>query len=180
MADNIHIENDYQNIFVVDPNKVDLPNGQVSDRNIAQEELVMYANLECNLQARSKLIVGSGDKQLRTLGLGKINFLKPTGEDYLSTKWTELQSQSRKADEINGELLGITQISYKVTQPYTAEFTVNLEDVRGRALFESGNDSIYSAFFNLPYPVFYLTLKGWYGKAIRYQLLLTKFHGAFN
>ncbi|CAB4129602.1 hypothetical protein UFOVP117_39 [uncultured Caudovirales phage] len=180
MADNIHIENDYQNIFVVDPNKVDLPNGQVSDRNIAQEELVMYANLECNLQARSKLIVGTGDKQLRTLGLGKINFLKPTGEDYLSTKWTELQSQSRKANEINGELLGITQISYKVTQPYVAQFTVNLEDVRGRALFESGNDSIYSAFFNLPYPVFYLTLKGWYGKAIRYQLLLSKFHGAFN
>ena len=180
MAGNIHIENDYQNIFVVDPNKVDLPNGQVDNRYIAQEELVMYANLECNLQARSKLIVGSGDKQLRTLGLGKINFLKPTGEDFLSTKWTELQSQARKSDEINGELLGITQISYKVTQPYVAQFTVNLEDVRGRALFESGNDSIYSAFFNLPYPVFYLTLKGWYGKAIRYQLLLSKFHGAFN
>ena len=88
MADNIHIENDYQNIFVVNPNKVDLPNGQVGDRNIAQEELVMYANLECNLQPRSKLIVGGGDKQLRTLGLGKINFLKPTGEDYLTTKWT--------------------------------------------------------------------------------------------
>jgi hypothetical protein len=180
MADNIHIENDYQNIFVVDPNKVDLPNGQVGQRNVAQEELVMYANLECNLQPRSKLIVGSGDKQLRTLGLGKINFLKPTGEDYLTTKWTELQSQSRKADEINGELLGITQISYKVSQPYVAQFTVNLEDIRGRALFESGNDSIYSAFFNLPYPVFYLTLKGWYGKAIRYQLVLDKFHGAFN
>jgi hypothetical protein len=180
MAGNIHIENDYQNIFIVDPNKVDLPGGQVSDRNIAQEELVMYANLECNLQPRSKLIVGGGNKQLRTLGLGKINFLKPTGEDYLTTKWTELQSQSRKADEINGELLGITQISYKVTQPYVAQFTVNLEDVRGRALFESGNDSIYSAFFNLPYPVFYLTLKGWYGKAIRYQLVLDKFHGAFN
>jgi len=180
MAGNIHIENDYQNIFIVDPNKVDLPNGQVDNRYIAQEELVMYANLECNLQPRSKLIVGGGDKQLRTLGLGKINFLKPTGEDFLTTKWTELQSQARKADEINGELLGITQISYKVTQPYVAQFTINLEDVRGRALFESGNDSIYSAFFNLPYPVFYLTLKGWYGKAIRYQLVLDKFHGAFN
>ena len=180
MAGNIHIENDYQNIFVVDPNKVDLPGGQVDQRNIAQEELVMYANLECNLQPRSKLIVGSGDKQLRTLGLGKINFLKPTGEDFLTTKWTELQSQSRTADEVNGELLGITQISYKVSQPYVAQFTINLEDIRGRALFESGNDSIYSAFFNLPYPVFYLTLKGWYGKAIRYQLVLDKFHGAFN
>ena len=181
MADNIHIENDYQNIFVVDPNKVDLPDGQVGPRNIAQEELVMYANLECNLQPRSKLIVGSGNNtQLRTIGLGKINFLKPTGNDYLTTNWTELQSKDLTQLEINGELLGITQISYKANSTYVAEFTINLEDVRGRALFESGNDSIYSAFFNLPYPVFYLTLKGWYGKAIRYQLFLTKFHGAFN
>ena len=181
MADNIHIENDYQNIFVVNPNKVDLPNGQVGDRNIAQEELVMYANLECNLQPRSKLIVGgNSNSQLRTIGLGKINFLKPTGNDYLTTNWTEQQSKDLNQTEINGELLGITQISYKANQSYVAEFTINLEDVRGRALFESGNDSIYSAFFNLPYPVFYLTLKGWYGKAIRYQLFLTKFHGAFN
>ena len=183
MAGNIHIENDYQNIFIVDPNKVDLPNGQVDLRNIAQEELVMYANLECNLQPRSKLIVGGTDKQLRQIGLGNINFLKPSGTDFLTTNWTELQNQNntqKEQKEINSELLGITQISYKASQSYVAEFTINLEDIRGRALFESGNDSIYSAFFNLPYPVFYLTLKGWYGKAIRYQLFLDKFHGAFN
>ena len=102
MADNIHIENDYQNIFVVNPNKVDLPNGQVGDRNIAQEELVMYANLECNLQPRSKLIVGgNNNSQLRTIGLGKINFLKPTGNDYLTTNWTELQSKDLTQQEIN-------------------------------------------------------------------------------
>ena len=183
MAGNIHIENDYQNIFVVDPNKLDLPNGQVEQRNIAQEELVMYANLECNLQPRSKLIVGSTDRQLRQIGLGNINFLKPTGTDFLTTKWTELQNQNntkQQIKDISSELLGITQITYKVSQGYIAEFTINLEDSKGRALFESGNDSVYSAFFNLPYPIFYLTLKGWYGKAIRYQLYLDKFHGAFN
>ena len=101
MADNIHIENDYQNIFVVNPNKVDLPNGQVGDRNIAQEELVMYANLECNLQPRSKLIVGgNSNSQLRTIGLGKINFLKPTGNDYLTTNWTEQQSKDLNQTEL--------------------------------------------------------------------------------
>lgn len=179
MANNIHIENDYQNIFIVDPNKIDV-DGRVEERNIKQEELIMYANLECNLQPRSKLIVGSSDKDLRQIGLGKINFLKPTGSDFLDTKWTELQAQKITGSQLNAELLGITKIDYKVSQPFVASFTINLEDIRGRALFESGNDSVYSAFFNLPYPIFYLTLKGWYGKAIRYQLVLEKFHGAFN
>lgn len=179
MANNIHIENDYQNIFIVDPNKIDVDGG-VQERNIKQEELIMYANLECNLQPRSKLIVGSSDKDLRQIGLGKINFLKPTGSDFLDTKWTELQAQKITGSQLNSELLGITKIDYKVSQPFVASFTINLEDIRGRALFESGNDSVYSAFFNLPYPIFYLTLKGWYGKAIRYQLVLEKFHGAFN
>ena len=57
---------------------------------------------------------------------------------------------------------------------------MRLEDVQGRALFQLGNNSPYSAFFNLPYCPFYLTLKGFYGQAIRYQLNLTKFNARFN
>jgi hypothetical protein len=55
-----------------------------------------------------------------------------------------------------------------------------LEYVQGKALFQLGNNSPYSAFFNLPYPPFYLTLKGFYGQAVRYQLNLEKFHASFN
>jgi hypothetical protein len=52
--------------------------------------------------------------------------------------------------------------------------------VRGRALFELGDKSPYAAFFNLPYPSFYLTLKGYYGKAVRYQLMLQNFNARFD
>ena len=55
-----------------------------------------------------------------------------------------------------------------------------LEDVRGRALFELGDRSPYAAFFNMPYPKFYLTLKGYLGKAIRYELSLQTFNGSFD
>jgi hypothetical protein len=57
---------------------------------------------------------------------------------------------------------------------------MTLEDIQGRALFQLGNDSPYSAFFNLPYCPFYLTLKGYYGQAIRYQLNLKTFNARFN
>ena len=46
-------------------------------------------------------------------------------------------------------------------------------DVRGRALFDKGPSSIYSTFFHLPYPQFYLTVKGYYGEAITYQMVLS-------
>jgi hypothetical protein len=68
----------------------------------------------------------------------------------------------------------------KNTRSMTPTVEIILIDTQGRALFEKGENSEYASFFNLPYPTFYLTLKGYYGKAIRYQLILTKFSAAFE
>jgi len=77
-------------------------------------------------------------------------------------------------------LLGITSIQIRTNMSFIPEVTIELEDVQGKALFESGDQSPYAAFFNLPYCPFYLTLKGWYGQAVRYQLNLWKFTARFN
>jgi hypothetical protein len=59
MADeNILVEFDYQNITVIDPNKVIDNNNEIFDRVVDQEELVMYANLEAKMIPRTKLAVG--------------------------------------------------------------------------------------------------------------------------
>ena len=181
MADkNIYIETDINNIFLINPNKVFGTNGGYEDRYIPHEELIMYANLECNLQPRSRLITGEDSTTLKQIGVGKINFLKPNNQDYLTTNYTKSQLDVEDSNVVNGELLGITAINFKVSRSQTPIVSISLEDSKGRALFEQGNSSIYSAFFNLPYPTFYLTLKGYYGKAVRYPLLLTKFASSFN
>jgi hypothetical protein len=77
-------------------------------------------------------------------------------------------------------LLGITQINVSTNSSFIPTVTMELEDVQGKALFQLGNNSPYAAFFNLPYPPFYLTLKGYYGQAIRYQLNLETFNARFN
>lgn len=77
-------------------------------------------------------------------------------------------------------LLGITDISITTNSSFIPSVKIKLQDVQGRALFQLGNNSPYAAFFNLPYPPFYLTLKGYYGQAIRYQLNLEKFNARFN
>ena len=81
---------------------------------------------------------------------------------------------------VDNGLLGITQITIQTNSSFIPSVRIELEDVQGKALFELGNNSPYSAFFQLPYPQFYLTLKGYYGQAIRYQLNLEKFNARFN
>ena len=182
MADkNIFIENNEQNIFIIDPNRVTNPDGSYEDRYVNHEELVMYVNLECNIQQRSKLLTGGDSNETQKIGVGVINFLKPNGTDYMTSDWTKSQLDvSGNTQILNSELLGITSVEYKILQGYAALVTIRLEDVKGRAMFEGGDRSPYSAFFNLPYPTFYLTVKGYYGKAIKYPLLLKKFSASFN
>ena len=186
---NIFIEKDVNNIFIVNPNKVTNQFGNAEDRNIPMEDLVFYANLECDIKPRSRLIGGvdgskdgekSSPKITTQIAAGKINFLKPNDQEYLTTNWTKLQSDVSDPNVINGELLGLKTINYRVNSSFVPTITITLEDSKGRALMESGDNSLYSAFFNLPYPTFYLTLKGYYGKAIRYPIILQKFNSSFN
>jgi len=57
-SENILVEFDYQNISVIDPNKVIAEDGTVKERLINQEDLVFYANLECSVTPRTKLALG--------------------------------------------------------------------------------------------------------------------------
>ena len=179
--DNIYVyPNTCNNIFVIDPNKVQNQFGNPEDRNIKQENLIYYANLECDLQPRSRIVAGTNKASFSTFSLASMNFLNPNGKGYFSTDWTQLRETSKNDNKISSELLGMKSISYKVGLSYIPTITVSLEDVKGRALFESGDNSPYSAFFILPYPTFYLTVKGYYGKAVRYPLILQKFTSTFN
>jgi hypothetical protein len=77
-------------------------------------------------------------------------------------------------------LLGIKSISIRQNTSFTPQVKITLEDIKGRALFESGDQSPYAAFFNLPYPTFYLTIKGFLGKAVRLSLMLKSFGASYN
>ncbi len=205
-GDNIFVDFDYQNVFLVDPNKtVDL-NGVARERQIHHENLVMYANLEAtNVFPRTKLAVGAPlTDAIQNVPIAAMNFLRPGGKTLLTNAYldeiTGLNtstgkgtnqpnitnvSQQNKTDEfylkqntINSQdtgLLGIESIRVKNNRSATPSVEMTLIDTQGRALFEKGENSEYAAFFNLPYPTFYLTMKGYYGKAIRYELILQNF-----
>ena len=208
--DNILVEFDYQNIVVIDPNKIIDDNNDVYDRVIDQEQLVMYANLEAKLLPRTKLASGRPlDDSIQNVEIATINFLRPGGRDFLSNEWTDeftgkdtLEgkglnqkersnvTEQKKTNEfyIKQEILnnydtgimGIESISIKNDRSNTPVVDITLIDIQGRALFEKGDQSPYAAFFNLPYPTFFLTIKGYYGKAVKYQLNLVSFSASFD
>lgn len=179
---NIYVESNFDNIFVVDPNRVYNDQNLPEPRGVNQEDLVMYVNLECDLVPRSRLVRGTDGNsgQLIQVAAGTVNFLNPNGDQKLTTNWTELQEGIPNQNTINKELLGITRIVYNVGLSFVPEVSITLEDIRGRSLFEGGDDSAYSVFFNYPWPVFYLTLKGYYGKATKTRLYLNNFYTSMN
>ena len=213
--ENILVEFDYNNIVVIDPNKVIDEDGKAKERFVKQENLVMYANLECKVLPRTKLALGvSSDDQLQTISVASMNFLNPGGKEFLENNYTDeitgkdslkgkgvnqpnqkLIRNPDKSDDyylrqtftsggnpgmVDNGLLGITQISINLDLSFTPTIEIELEDIKGRALFESGDNSPYAAFFNMPYPLFYLTIKGFYGKAIRLPLMMRDFQARYD
>ena len=204
--ENVLVEFDYQNIFLIDPNKTIDSEGNVKERLVNHEELVMFANLECNVLPRTKLSVGlANESTISTISIAKMNFLSPEGQQFLKngytneSTFTNLEDIQKKVinaggtlsntvtggynvrnDDSSSSLLGITSISIKNDTSFLSTVSIELEDIRGRALFELGDQSPYAAFFNLPYPLFQLTLKGYFGKAIKLALMLQSFSARFN
>jgi hypothetical protein len=213
--ENILVEFDYNNIIVVDPNKVIDENGKAKERLVKHEDMVMYANLECKVLPRTKLAVGVDNRDaIQTISVASINFLKPGGKTFLDNSYTDeiTGKESLKGEGVNqpksnslsnpqkdddffvrqtitsggkpgsvdNGLLGMTNISIRTNTSFLPRITVRLVDIKGKALFEGADNSPYAAFFNLPYPTFYLTIKGYYGKAVRLALMLNSFTSTYN
>ena len=210
---NILVEFDYNNVIMVDPNRTIDAFGNIRERLVDHEKLVMYVNLEADILPRTKLAVGATPvDRPQTISVAKMNFLRPTeGTSLTDGYYDELTGKNAKnmlgVNQIREDLiqppdgtkpyyitsvndptqtstdnglLGITSINIKTNSSFIPSVTMRLEDIQGRALFQLNDNSPYAAFFNLPYCPFYLTLKGFYGQAVRYQLNLKKFNARFN
>ena len=112
--ENILVEFDYNNITVVDPNKVIDDQGRAKERNIKQENLVFYANLECKVLPRTKLAVGvASNDAIQTVSIATINFLKQGDKEFLDNSYTD---EITGKDTISGK--GVNQIKQtEVTNP---------------------------------------------------------------
>ncbi len=162
----------------------------------------MYVNLEADLIPRTTLIADDNvGNTLTQIAKGNLNFLRnASGDGNFDATWTDafvpkpIQGQEStykdgydvtfgedQFKDPTGQSFGIDSITIDVKGAnFVPQISINFVDVRGKTLFESSENSPYRAFFHLPWPIFYLTVKGYYGKAIRYRLHMVKFSSRFN
>ena len=191
-SENILVKVNQNNLVYIDPNSV-VSNGIIEPRSTNHENLVYYINLEADLVPRTTLNSNNaGGGQLTSIAKGTLNLLQNKDGEYLDTKWTDVYTEQPTKDpekegiyepnhDSSGQSFGMTSVSIEVKGVnFVPVVNISFVDIRGKTLFESPKNSPYKSFFHLPWPIFYLTVKGFYGKAIRYRLHLINFNTSYN
>ena len=116
--------------------------------------------------------------------------------DYINASYTEVTSQGQSCKEA----LGIDSIDITFDQHFYPQVSIKFIDVRGYSLMmpteevyrlehvdagssrlsSGGYINFFRALFHFPYPRFLLTVKGFYGRSITFQLAVNEFRNNFN
>jgi len=164
-------------ILYYDPNRPD-------NKGVPLEDLSISVELTATKKSRS-VIVNNVLVPIASSNGGvtseTVNFISgsrlstsPEIQPSLTTRYTNIGS-----GEDNLEGFGITDINIDFNTAYAPVIKINFVDVRG-GMMSRGNESKYRIFFDLPYPLFNLTVKGYYGKAVSYCLHMVKWNSLFN
>ena len=165
--------------YVVDPNPI-------NEVSVPHEDLFIFVRLRAFPQSRTIITSDNvySSKSQDEDGIYFIGNAKKEDKGYLTTSYTDI-------NELEGttEGLGIRSITIDTAMFTPPRVEIEFVDVRGSAIFNNHenkdegntyNSSKYNAFFTLPYPIFELVVKGYYGKATTYYLNLIDFNASVD
>lgn len=130
---------------------------------------------------------------------GTLSFMDGTtagGQGYLTTNFTDISMNDPSTN--TKECLGIESISVSYDSWYYPTVNIRFIDVRGASLmqpaeyeyyntggstkseYRKSNSDFFKAFFSFPYPLFRLSIKGFYGKEVTYDLSVLSCNVEFN
>jgi hypothetical protein len=167
-----------------DPNPTD-------NEPIDLSELTISVDLQVTNKSRSIISVNSQNGTIVTDNNGESTVINVDFFDgsrfgnsegdarALTTNYTNIQHLGGDLDN-DYEALGIDSINIEFNSSYAPMVKIKFIDVRGAAMFSNGGNGKYKFFFEMPYPLFNLKIKGYYGKTVRYCLHLLRFNANFN
>ena len=171
--------------LLVDPNDFDGQN-LLNNISVPLEDLSIYVQLETTKKARTILNSNGISSTFISTEGSYITFIEGdnvAGKKALTTSYTDLTTNLNEANV--QQALGISSIDIDFNSSYAPLIVINFIDLRGSAIFQNeefiaNGQNKYAEFFSLPYPIFTLTVKGYYGMPVKYNLHLTKFNARFN
>jgi hypothetical protein len=161
------------------------PNDVVNENSFAYgtpeyEKMFIFAELIAQRRGRTIIISkGGGNFDVRkTIDSDLVvNMLGPDRQtSQFTTQWDRNTSGTQSVDEG----FGITKINITTNSSFVPVVTIDFVDIRGLAFFNLGKDSPYAVLHDFPPPLFQLTVKGYYGKALTYQLHLVRQNTKFE
>jgi len=182
---NPKVISDTNDVRIIEPN----PLGEI----VPLEDMSIFLSLQAKQKSKSVITQIADNKfSINTKIANTIDLITPQdtttiNEDHLfkskvnlTTDWTEIGGGPNIELYKDFEGFGITNVDIEIKSQVAPKVVIDFIDVRGATLFEQGSCSPYGLFFNLPYPIFELTVKGYYGKPVKYYLNLVKFNTKFN
>ena len=166
------------NVVLVEPNSVNINNDVVN--GIPQyQDMYIFAELTAKSKGRTVIINGNATSE----DSKKINLLGNNQDDESLNNPNRLNFTTNYYDGSTSgthyEGFGISSIKIVTNSSYVPQVNIQFIDIRGLAFFNQ-NDSPYRVLFDFPPPIFTLTVKGYYGKAITYELHLVKYTTEFS
>jgi len=170
-------------LFLVDPN----PPGRGS---LPAEDMFIYVKFTAT--ERSRGINESRDGEINFIATEvkydasgePIKNLMGKTESYATTNYTDIGGVRNSNSSGSLEGFGIRNISIKYNASLVPQVDIDFTDVRGSALFDiieqDNRKSPYSLFFKMPYPIFTLTVKGYFGKPVVYCLHMVNWNSKFD
>ena len=176
-------------VFVVDPNPI-------QNDIIPPEDMFIYVKFSA--YPRNRVTYNGESFDIRGVE-DEVNFISTkirynnegeldpkTQQTYATTDWTNIGGFKGEDTRSSGILegFGIKSINIVYNASLVPVVDITFTDVRGSALFDIlGNDDIrspYSIFFKMPYPVFKLSVKGYFGQKVDYCLHMTNWNSQFD
>ena len=175
------------NVLLLDPNDVNT-NSNITNSIPQYQDMFIFAELRAIRKERTVLVTssetGNGSNIFKT-GLEKnipeVNFIgvdqNKNSPDYL--KFTTRYYDGSNGNNVQFEGFGMSNIKVIINSSFIPQVSIQFIDVRGMAFFNREN-SPYRILFDFPPPIFYLTIKGYYGRALNYKLHLVKYTSEFK
>ena len=149
------------------------------------EDLFIFAELLGNRRSRSVIDLTTSDNKttlstqfsdinINMLGVNFKEGIKNSAN--LTTNWTD--NESNLTTPLEG--FGINKIDIKIDSSYIPKVNIEFVDVRGASFYNIGENSPYALLFDFPPPIFKMTIKGYYGKSLDYDLHLVKHNTRFD